>query len=100
MRRRPNPWIAIPSLVAGIISGALGWIVTSVSCTADVSAGVPGDPCPGWATTFAVTGFIAGTIGMAIVVVLAFRSLAEHNEARSRGQEPPSPGCEVPDSRS
>jgi hypothetical protein len=46
--------------------------------------------------TFAVIGFIAGTIGMAIVVVLAFRSLAEYNEARSRGQEPPGPGCEVP----
>ena len=96
MSRRPNPWIAVPSLLAGGISGALGWIVTSVSCTADVAPGVPGLPCPGWATTFAIIGFVGGTIGMAIVVVLAFRSLAEYDAARSRGAEPPGAGCETP----
>ena len=100
MSRRPNPWIAIPSLVAGAISAALGWIVTSVSCTADVAPGVPGSPCPGWAATFAVLGFAGGTIGMAVVTVLAFRSLAEYNDARSGGREPPGPGCEVPEDQS
>ena len=95
--RRPNPWIAVPSLVAGIISGALGWIVTSVSCTADIQPGVPGDPCPVWAGSFAVLGFIAGTIGMAVVVVLAFRSLAEYRDAQERNVDPPGVGCEVPE---
>jgi hypothetical protein len=96
MKRRPNPWIAIPSLLAGGISGALGWIVTSVSCTADIAPGVPGEPCPGWATTFAILGLVGGTIGMAVVVVLAFRSLAEFHDSRSRGVDPPGPGCEAP----
>ena len=97
MRRRPNPWVAIPSLVAGLIAGALGWIVPTVSCTADIQPGVAGDPCPVWASTFAILGFLGGTIGMAVVLVLAFRSLAEFREAQERGTEPPGVGCEVPE---
>lgn len=95
--RRPNPWIAIPSLLAGVIAGALGWIVTTVSCTAEVQPGIAGDPCPIWASAFAVIGFVGGTIGMAVVVVLAFRSLAEHQAAQEAGTDPPGVGCEVPE---
>jgi hypothetical protein len=83
--------------LAGIIAGALGWVVTTVSCTAELQPGVPGDPCPVWASTFAVIGFLGGTIGMAVVVVLAFRSLAEYQAAQEKGTEPPGVGCEVPD---
>jgi hypothetical protein len=39
LRRRPNPWIAIPSLALGLIAGALGWIVTDVSCRQPDAAG-------------------------------------------------------------
>ena len=85
--RRPNPWVAVPSLAAGIIAGALGWIVTDVSCR-------PGS-CPGWAAVIAVAAFLVGTGGMAVVVVLVIRSLAEYRDATERGESPPGPGCEV-----
>lgn len=85
--RRLNPWVAVPSLSAGVIAGALGWIVTEVSCR-------PGS-CLVWAAIVGVGGFVVGTVGMAVVAVLIVRSLAEHREALSRGETPPGPGCEV-----
>ncbi|MFO7549117.1 MAG: hypothetical protein R6X29_09655 [Acidimicrobiia bacterium] len=87
MRRSPNPWVALPALAAGMIGGLLGWVVSDVSCR---PAG-----CPGWAALFAVLGFLVAAGGMAVVVVLVYRSLAEHREARERGEEPAGPGCEV-----
>ena len=39
MRRMPNPWVAIPVLVASIAGGAVGWFVTDASCAPD-SCGV------------------------------------------------------------
>ena len=93
MRRRPNPWIVVPAVVTGLIAGAVAWVVTSVSCSDDIAQGV--GACPGLATGVSIVTFLAATIGMAVVVVLVFRSLAEYDEARSRGQEPPGPGCEV-----
>ncbi len=85
--RRPNPWVAIPSLLMGLLGGALGWIVTDVSCR---PAG-----CVGLALAVAVGAFLVVTVGMAVVVVLVLRSLAEYREATARGEEPPGPGCEV-----
>ncbi|HEY4606064.1 MAG TPA: hypothetical protein VIH55_00330 [Acidimicrobiia bacterium] len=81
-RRRPNPWITIPSLFLGLLAGGLGWIVTDVSCR------VPGEgggytTCAGWATLVAVVSFLAVTVGVALILVLVYRSLAEWNE-RSR----------------
>jgi len=93
-RRYPNPWVAIPSLLAGILGGLLGWLVTDVSCRREVAPGVV-ESCPGWAAGIAATGFVVGTVGMAVVVVLVYRSLAEHRDARARGEQPPGPGCEV-----
>lgn len=87
MRRMPNPWVALPALAAGLIGGLLGWVVTDVSCR---PAG-----CPGWAAVFAALGFLIGAAGMAVVVVLVYRSLAEHREAIKQGREPGGPGCEV-----
>ncbi len=85
--RRPNPWVAVPSLAAGLIAGALGWIVTEVSCRPE--------GCLGWTVFIAVSAFVVGTVGMAVVVVLVIRSLAEYRDATSRGESPPGPGCEV-----
>lgn len=74
--RRPNPWIAIPSLALGALAGALGWIVTDVSCRQGAGA----SPCPGWSAFFAVVAFLAVTASVAIVLVLVYRSLAEWRE--------------------
>ena len=92
--RRPNPWIAIPSVALGLLAGFLGWFVTDLSCTtSDPTNAVT--PCPGWSTLMALVAFLAVTIGMAMVLVLVFKSLAEWREAQSRNDVPPGPGCEV-----
>lgn len=80
-RRTPNPWIAIPALVLGLLAGVLGWIVTDVSCRQPTEAGVVGS-CNGWATLFAILSFIAVTVGVTVLLVLVYRSLAEWRERR------------------
>lgn len=94
-RRRPNPWIMVPSVVAGLLAGALGWVITDVSCRVEVD-GVT-QHCPGWSALVAGVAGLGALIGMMVVLVLVFRSLAEYREAAERGQEPPGPGCEVPE---
>lgn len=79
MKRFPNPWIAIPALLLGILAGALGWVVTDVSCRQPNADGVVAG-CPGWAALFAVVSFLAVTIGVVILLALVFRSLAEWRE--------------------
>jgi hypothetical protein len=76
MRRRPNPWIAIPSLALGLIAGALGWIVTDVSCRQPDGAGGY-TTCLGWSALVAIVSFLLVTIGAGLVLVLVYRSLAE-----------------------
>ena len=87
-RRRPNPWIAIPSLFLGALAGALGWTVTYISCGTTTG-------CFAWAAVMAVVAFLGVTIGTGLVLVLVYRSIAEWREAEARGQEPPGPGCEA-----
>ncbi|MGH8913582.1 MAG: hypothetical protein ACRDZM_03605 [Acidimicrobiia bacterium] len=83
MRRRPNPWIAIPSLGLGALAATLGWIVTDVSCRVpEVSGGHTS--CLGWATVVAIAAFLAVTIGAAVILVLVYRSLAEWREKTGR----------------
>ena len=83
MRRRPNPWIAVPSLALGLLAGALGWVVTDVSCRQPDGAG-GFSSCIGWAVLVAVGSFIVVTIGVALILVLVYRSLAEWRERSSR----------------
>ncbi len=82
-RRVPNPWIAIPALTVGLLAGFLGWAATDLSCTTS-------DPpnalthCPGWSWTIAIGAFLIVTIGMALVLVLVYRSLAEWREKEKK----------------
>lgn len=82
-RRLPNPWIAVPSLALGLLAAALGWVVTDVSCRQPDVNGII-SPCNGWAAFFAVLAFVAVTIGVALLLVLVFRSLAEWRERQER----------------
>ncbi len=79
MRRRPNPWITVPSLLMGVLAGALAWVVTDVSCRQPDASGLVSS-CYGWAAFFAVVSFLGATIGSAIMLVLVYRSLAEWRE--------------------
>jgi len=81
VRRKPNPWIAIPSLALGLLAGALGWIVTDLSCR-QPEAGGGFTTCVGWAALVAVVSFLAVTIGVALILVLVYRSIAEWQEGR------------------
>lgn len=87
MRRRPNPWIALPALVAGGVAGWLGGTVTAVSCRyRDVDGTIV--TCPGWTATMAIASFLVVAIGVAVVLVLVYRSLAEWREQQEIGSGP------------
>lgn len=76
MRRSPNPWIVVPSLLLGVLAAILGWVVTDVSCRQPDVSGVVGT-CGGWAALIAFISFLGVSIGVAVLLVLVFRSLAE-----------------------
>lgn len=76
MRRAPNPWIAIPSLVLGLVAGGLGYAVTDVSCRQPDMTGLT-SPCMGWAIVIGLISFLLVTVGVGLVLVLVYRSLAE-----------------------
>lgn len=83
MRRLPNPWIAIPSLLAGALAAWLGGTVTAVSCRVQEADGTI-RTCPGWTTSVAILSFLLVTISVAVVLVLVYRSLAEWREQTGR----------------
>ena len=70
--RRPNPWIAVPALALGALAAALGWMVSDVSCSQ-----TEGGSCVGWGIAVATIAFIGVTVGVALVLVLVYKSLAE-----------------------
>jgi hypothetical protein len=82
LRRRPNPWIALPALALGVLAAALGWIITDVSCRVPDGAGGY-TTCVGWAVVVALLSFLVVTIGVALILVLVYRSLAEWRERKS-----------------
>jgi hypothetical protein len=86
--RLPNPWVLIPVMVGAVIGGVIGWSVTTVGCEPN-----------GCAVAAAIVGGVAAlatAAGILVVAVLALRSLNEWQQATQRGEEPPGPGCEVP----
>ncbi len=79
--RRPNAWIAVPSLAFGAMGGVIAAILTNVSCRVRLPDGSI-RTCP-----LAVVGVGLGTFllvgaGMAVVLVLVFKSLAEWRDGR------------------
>ncbi|MFQ5966789.1 MAG: hypothetical protein ACE5MI_04145 [Acidimicrobiia bacterium] len=66
---RPNPWVWIPVLF-GLVAGAIvGWVVTRLGCLPE--------GCLGWQVTVALLSGLGAAAGVAVVVVLAIRSLDE-----------------------
>ena len=89
----PNPWIAIPSLLLGALGAWITYLVMELSCRVEVDDVV--ETCTGLAASLAAMVFVLATIGMAVVLVLVYRSIAEYREATAKGEEPPGPGCET-----
>ncbi len=79
-------------VTGGIIGGLIGWIVTTVGCR-------PGT-CAGLAGGVALLSGMVTAGGVLVVAVLVIRSLAEWREAATAGEEPPDPGCELPQGNS
>jgi hypothetical protein len=76
MRRLPNPWVAVPALLAGLAGGIVGYIVTDASCA-------PGN-CVAVASVTAVVVGMGIAVGVGVVAVLALRSIDEHRVHRDR----------------
>lgn len=76
MSKLPNPWIAIPVLVAAVAGGAIGFLVTDASCAPD-SCGV----AAGIVATLTALGTGVGT---AVIAVLAIKSLTEWRDHADR----------------
>jgi hypothetical protein len=70
----------------GLLAGALGWVVTDVSCRQPDADGVV-ESCVGWAAGVAVISFLAVMVGVAVLLVLVFRSLAEWQDRQRREAE-------------
>jgi len=84
MRRRPNPWILTPAIIAALFGGGLGWVVNDVACRSDLGSG-----CPTRSLLWGALGFLLGLVGMAVIVVLVSRSIAEWREYQERRPEDP-----------
>lgn len=87
-RRLPNPWVAVPSLLAAAVGWFVGSSVAGLSCRPD--------SCTGDEILWGSVGAVIGFVGVLIVAVLVVRSLAEwaalsaqEKQARADNQEPP-----------
>ncbi len=87
-RRLPNPWVMVPVMIGFVIGGVIGWSVVTVGCR-------PGGCAPLAALVGLGAAFVVAA-GILVVAVLVVRSLNEWQQASRRGEEPPGPGCEVP----
>ena len=76
MRRLPNPWVALPIVIAALAGGTVGFFVTDASCAPD-SCTVP-------AILVAAAAALGAAAGIGVVVVLALKSLSEWKEHSER----------------
>jgi hypothetical protein len=88
MRRRPNPWVAIPVAVATLIGGVVGALIMQLSCA-------PGS-CPVAAAGVGLLSAAIAFAGVAVVTVLAVRSIREWQEAPKPAPRPPDEGSRRP----
>lgn len=65
----------MPALTMGALGGVLGWVVTDAACRQS------GESCDGWAAAVALISFAGVVAGVALVMVLVYKSLAEWRES-------------------
>ena len=71
-RRFPNPWVALPVLLATAIGWFIGARVARVTCVAA--------SCTSDQVVWGLAGAAIGFVGVLIVSILVVRSLAEWSE--------------------
>ena len=86
--RIPNPWIALPALVAAVGGAVVGFFVTDASCAPD--------SCAPLAIGVATISAVLAAGGVGVVLVLAAKSLVEWRDHAERDivtetSEPPGP---------
>ncbi len=88
-RANVRPLIAITAF-AGAAAGALiGASIVETICLPST--------CPAYEFAGALVLGLASIIGVGLVAALVARSFDEYNESVIKGEEPPGPGCEVPE---
>lgn len=84
--RKPNPWITAPALLAGVLAAVIGWVVTDVSCRQEIEGVVV--TCAGWRLAITVIAGLATTLGIMVLLVLVYRSIAEHADDQESSAAP------------
>ena len=77
MSRRPNFWVTVPTALAALAGGVVGYFVTDASCAPEA--------CTFAAVSVAVAVGLGAAVGVGVVVVLALKSLSEWQEHADRG---------------
>lgn len=94
MKGYPNPWFAIPVLLATAAGAFIGRNFARVSCVpADADTPITG--CVGREIGFAITIGLLAFVGTAVVTVLVIRSLSEWREFQRGERAQPTVGCET-----
>jgi hypothetical protein len=77
-RKKPNPYLLVPSLVLGLLVGWMGFVITNISCRAEQPAPAPG--CPVTAALVGLGAFVLAAAGLLVVLALTARSIAEYRQ--------------------
>jgi hypothetical protein len=64
--------------------GYLGWLVTDASCRLEAATALS-TGCPLASTLVGLASFIIATWGVALILSLVYRSLAEHRQRQEDG---------------
>ncbi len=93
MKRYPNPWFFLPVVAAGVAGALIGRNFARVACL-PVEADAVAAGCGGRELLWAVLGALGAAVGVAVVIVLAIRSLAEWRHYQRGEGDRPEAGCE------
>lgn len=69
-------------MTLGLLIGYLSWLVTDASCRLDANNAIEAG-CPVTAILVGVAGLAGATLGLAIVLSLVYRSIAEYRERQT-----------------
>ncbi|MCZ7532929.1 MAG: hypothetical protein M5U23_05930 [Acidimicrobiia bacterium] len=90
-KARVRPMVATTTFVGAAAGALIGSSIVETICLPD--------SCVGLEIGAALVVGIASLIGVGLVAALVTRSFDEYEESVAAGKEPPTPGCELPESQ-